>query len=161
VYYSIEERGFGSKFVEMILVFSYHKHICFISTIVSLGTRYQQDYGKQGQCSITTLALTPMTGHFSSTYTILPSLVLGLSTRFDFNLFNHESNLHLGMEYRRDSNTLIRTSINAESGLSLYLEKKLKNIRLGAHLGFPILSLIHHGVSLTHMLGIHILYQPS
>jgi hypothetical protein len=145
-----------------------------VHDLVSFGMRYQRNNGKEGQSSITTMALTPMTGHLSSTRTILLSSCLGLSTRFDFNMFSHESNLNFGLEYYMDPNTLIRTSIDIESGFShVYLEKKLNHIRWGASLGFPTryttttttttcsstTSLIDEGGS--PIFGFHIMYQPS
>ena len=98
-----------------------------------------------------------MTGHLSCTYMIAPIPSTRLSTRFEFNFFNHESALAMGLDHCKDQNTLIRTSIDAESRLSLYLEKKLKQIRLAATIG---VSCFTRTDSNAPSIGLHVLYQP-
>ena len=51
-----------------------------------------------------TLTLNPLMGNLSSTYSVLASPLLALSSRFDFNVYSYESELQVGTElWRRNS----------------------------------------------------------
>lgn len=48
-----------------------------------------------------TLTLNPLMGNLSSTYSVLASPLLALSSRFDFNVYSYESELQVGTELWR------------------------------------------------------------
>lgn len=48
-----------------------------------------------------TLTLNPLMGNLSSTYSVLASPLLTLSSRFDFNVYSYESELQVGLELWR------------------------------------------------------------
>ena len=48
-----------------------------------------------------TLTLNPLMGNLSSSYSVLASPLLALSSRFDFNVYSYESDLVVGMELWR------------------------------------------------------------
>ena len=48
-----------------------------------------------------TLTLNPLMGNLSSSYSVLASPLLALSSRFDFNVYSYESDLMVGMELWR------------------------------------------------------------
>ena len=48
-----------------------------------------------------TLTLNPLMGNLSSTYSVLASPLLALSSRFDFNVYSYESELQIGTELWR------------------------------------------------------------
>lgn len=55
-----------------------------------------------------TLTLNPLMGNLSSTYSVLASPLLALSSRFDFNVYSYESDLQVGTElWRRKEKPLI------------------------------------------------------
>lgn len=55
-----------------------------------------------------TLTLNPLMGNLSSTYSVLASRILTLSSRFDFNVYSYESELQVGTElWRRKEKPLI------------------------------------------------------
>lgn len=55
-----------------------------------------------------TLTLNPLMGNLSSTYSVLASPLLALSSRFDFNVYSYESELQIGTElWRRREKPLI------------------------------------------------------
>jgi len=54
-----------------------------------------------------TLTLNPLMGNLSSTYSVLASPLLALSSRFDFNVYSYESELQIGTElWRRKTKPL-------------------------------------------------------
>ena len=55
-----------------------------------------------------TLTLNPLMGNLSSTYSVLASPLLTLSSRFDFNVYSYDSELQVGTElWRRKEKPLI------------------------------------------------------
>lgn len=55
-----------------------------------------------------TLTLNPLMGNLSSTYSVLASPLLALSSRFDFNVYSYESELQVGTElWRRKEKPLM------------------------------------------------------
>jgi distribution and morphology protein 10 len=48
-----------------------------------------------------TLTLNPLMGNLSSTYSVLASPLLALSSRFDFNVYSYESEMQVGSELWR------------------------------------------------------------
>ena len=59
-----------------------------------------------------TLTLNPLMGNLSSTYSVLASPMLTLSSRFDFNVYSYESELHVGTEVWRQKQKPITDDLN-------------------------------------------------
>ena len=73
---------------------------------VSTGLRFATLPSHTGFPYTMTLTLNPLMGNLSSTYSVLASPLLALSSRFDFNAYSYESELLVGMElWRRRSQT--------------------------------------------------------
>lgn len=68
---------------------------------ISTGFRFTTLPAHTGFPYTMTLTLNPLMGNLSSTYSVLASPLLALSSRFDFNVYSYESELHLGMELWR------------------------------------------------------------
>ena len=71
---------------------------------ISTGLRFATLPSHTGFPYTMTLTLNPLMGNLSSTYSVLASPVLALSSRFDFNVYSYESELQVGTElWRRKS----------------------------------------------------------
>lgn len=71
---------------------------------VSTGLRFTTLPSHTGFPYTMTLTLNPLMGNLSSTYSVLASPLLALSSRFDFNVYSYESELQVGSElWRRNS----------------------------------------------------------
>ena len=71
---------------------------------ISTGLRFTTLPSHTGFPYTMTLTLNPLMGNLSSTYSVLASPLLALSSRFDFNVYSYESELQIGTElWRRRS----------------------------------------------------------
>lgn len=71
---------------------------------ISTGLRFTTLPAHTGFPYTMTLTLSPLMGNLSSTYSVLASPLLALSSRFDFNVYSYESELQVGTElWRRKS----------------------------------------------------------
>lgn len=71
---------------------------------ISTGLRFATLPSHTGFPYTMTLTLNPLMGNLSSTYSVLASPLLALSSRFDFNVYSYESELQIGTElWRRKS----------------------------------------------------------
>ena len=71
---------------------------------MSTGLRFTTLPAHTGFPYTMTLTLNPLMGNLSSTYSVLASPLLALSSRFDFNVYSYESELQVGTElWRRKS----------------------------------------------------------
>ncbi len=71
---------------------------------ISTGLRFTTLPSHTGFPYTMTLTLSPLMGNLSSTYSVLASPLLALSSRFDFNVYSYESELQIGTElWRRKS----------------------------------------------------------
>ncbi|KAK0507834.1 hypothetical protein JMJ35_009723 [Cladonia borealis] len=71
---------------------------------ISTGLRFTTLPAHTGFPYTMTLTLNPLMGNLSSTYSVLASPLLALSSRFDFNVYSYESELQVGTElWRRKS----------------------------------------------------------
>ena len=68
---------------------------------VSTGLRFSTLPSHTGFPYTMTLTLNPLMGNLSSTYSVLASPLLTLSSRFDFNVYSYESELQVGTELWR------------------------------------------------------------
>ncbi len=68
---------------------------------VSTGLRFTTLPSHTGFPYTMTLTLNPLMGNLSSTYSVLASPLLALSSRFDFNVYSYESELQVGTELWR------------------------------------------------------------
>ena len=74
---------------------------------ISTGLRFATLPSHTGFPYTMTLTLNPLMGNLSSTYSVLASPLLALSSKFDFNVYSYESELQVGMElWRRKSKPL-------------------------------------------------------
>lgn len=74
---------------------------------MSTGLRFTTLQSHTGFPHTMTLTLSPLMGNLSSTYSVLASPLLALSSRFDFNVYSYESELQIGTElWRRKSKPL-------------------------------------------------------
>lgn len=75
---------------------------------ISTGLRFATLPSHTGFPYTMTLTLNPLMGNLSSTYSVLASPLLALSSRFDFNVYSYESELQVGTElWRRKEKPLI------------------------------------------------------
>lgn len=75
---------------------------------ISTGLRFATLPSYAGFPYTMTLTLNPLMGNLSSTYSVLASRILTLSSRFDFNVYSYESELQVGTElWRRKEKPLI------------------------------------------------------
>lgn len=75
---------------------------------ISTGLRFATLPSYTGFPYTMTLTLNPLMGNLSSTYSVLASRILTLSSRFDFNVYSYESELQVGTElWRRKEKPLI------------------------------------------------------
>ena len=70
---------------------------------VSTGLRFTTLPSHTGFPYTMTLTLNPLMGNLSSTYSVLASPLLALSSRFDFNVYSYESELQVGTELWRQN----------------------------------------------------------
>ena len=68
---------------------------------ISTGLRFATLPSHSGFPYTMTLTLNPLMGNLSSTYSVLASPLLALSSRFDFNVYSYESELQVGTELWR------------------------------------------------------------
>ena len=68
---------------------------------MSTGLRFTTLPAHTGFPYTMTLTLNPLMGNLSSTYSVLASPLLALSSRFDFNVYSYESELQVGTELWR------------------------------------------------------------
>ena len=68
---------------------------------ISTGLRFATLPAHSGFPYTMTLTLNPLMGNLSSTYSVLASPLLTLSSRFDFNVYSYESELQVGLELWR------------------------------------------------------------
>ena len=74
---------------------------------ISTGLRFATLPSHTGFPYTMTLTLNPLMGNLSSTYSVLASPLLTLSSRFDFNVYSYESELQIGTElWRREEKPL-------------------------------------------------------
>ena len=74
---------------------------------VSTGLRFATLPSHTGFPYTMTVTLNPLMGSLSSTYSVLASPLLALSSRFDFNVYSYESDIQLGAEiWRRKTESL-------------------------------------------------------
>ena len=74
---------------------------------ISTGLRFATLPSYTGFPYTMTLTLNPLMGNLSSTYSVLASPILTLSSRFDFNVYSYESELQMGTElWRRKAKPL-------------------------------------------------------
>ena len=59
-----------------------------------------------------TLTMNPLMGNLSSTYSVLASPILTMSSRFDFNVYSYESELLVGAELWRRKEKPLREDLN-------------------------------------------------
>lgn len=79
---------------------------CYFSPLnksggISTGLRFSTLPRHTGFPYTMTLTLNPLMGNLSSSYSVVASPLLSLSTRFDFNVYSYESDLVVGMELWR------------------------------------------------------------
>ena len=74
---------------------------------ISTGLRFATLPSYTGFPYTMTLTLNPLMGNLSTTYSVLASPILSLSSRFDFNVYSYESELQIGTElWRRQEKPL-------------------------------------------------------
>ena len=79
---------------------------CYFSPLnksggISTGLRFSTLPRHPGFPYTMTLTLNPLMGNLSSSYSVIASPLLALSTRFDFNVYSYESDFVVGMELWR------------------------------------------------------------
>ena len=65
---------------------------------LSAALRYSTRSTSTGKPLTMTLAINPIVGHVSSTYTVKTSVASTFCSKYDFNVFSYASNLSLGFE---------------------------------------------------------------
>jgi distribution and morphology protein 10 len=87
---------------------------------ISTGLRFATLPSHTGFPYTMTLTLNPLMGNLSSTYSVLASPLLTLSSRFDFNVYSYESELQVGTElWRRKSEPIAQDLAWARQKMSL------------------------------------------
>lgn len=79
---------------------------------ISTGLRFATLPSHTGFPYTMTLTLNPLMGNLSSTYSVLASPFLALSSRFDFNVYSYESDLHVGAELWRRKAPLVSDNLD-------------------------------------------------
>ncbi|CAF9932413.1 MAG: Mitochondrial distribution and morphology protein 10 [Alectoria fallacina] len=81
---------------------------------ISTGLRFATLPSHTGFPYTMTLTLNPLMGNLSSTYSVLASPLLALSSRFDFNVYSYESELQIGTELwrQKEKGTTSREDLN-------------------------------------------------
>ena len=79
---------------------------------ISTGLRFATLPSHTGFPYTMTLTLNPLMGNLSSTYSVLASPLLALSSRFDFNVYSYESELRLGTELWRRKEKPLTEDLN-------------------------------------------------
>ncbi|KAK6457998.1 mitochondrial distribution and morphology protein 10 [Scheffersomyces xylosifermentans] len=96
---------------------------------LSTAFRYSTRSTSTGKPLTMTLAVNPILGHISSTYTVKTSVASTFSSKYDFNFFSYASNLSLGFElynYSKENplHSFTNRSVNLSSEENKYLEKR-------------------------------------
>lgn len=92
---------------------------------ISAGLRFTTLPSHTGFPYTMTVTINPLMGNLSSTYSVLASPLLALSSRFDFNVYSYESELQLGTELWRRKPKAIPEDLNwarVKLGRELVLE---------------------------------------
>ena len=79
---------------------------------ISTGLRFATLPSYTGFPYTMTLTLNPLMGNLSSTYSVLASPILTLSSRFDFNVYSYESELQMGTELWRRKEKPLKEDLN-------------------------------------------------
>ena len=79
---------------------------------ISTGLRFATLPSYTGFPYTMTLTLNPLMGNLSSTYSVLASPILTLSSRFDFNVYSYESELQMGTELWRRKEKPFKEDLN-------------------------------------------------
>ena len=79
---------------------------------ISTGLRFATLPSHTGFPYTMTLTLNPLMGNLSSTYSVLASPLLALSSRFDFNVYSYESDLQVGTELWRRKEKPLKEDLN-------------------------------------------------
>ena len=79
---------------------------------LSTGLRFTTLPSHTGFPYTMTLTLNPLMGNLSTTYSVVASPVLALSSRFDFNFYSYESELQVGTELWRRESTPVLDDLN-------------------------------------------------
>ena len=79
---------------------------------ISTGLRFATLPSHTGFPYTMTLTLNPLMGNLSSTYSVLASRLLTLSSRFDFNVYSYESELQVGTELWRRKEKPLTEDLN-------------------------------------------------
>lgn len=79
---------------------------------ISTGLRFSTLPSHTGFPYTMTLTVNPLMGNLSSTYSVLASPLLTLSSRFDFNVYSYESELQVGTELWRRKEMLLTEDLN-------------------------------------------------
>lgn len=79
---------------------------------ISTGLRFATLPSHTGFPYTMTLTLNPLMGNLSSTYSVLASPLLALSSRFDFNVYSYESELQVGTELWRRKEKPLTQDLN-------------------------------------------------
>ena len=79
---------------------------------ISTGLRFATLPSHTGFPYTMTLTLNPLMGNLSSTYSVLASPLLTLSSRFDFNVYSYESELQVGTELWRRKEKPLTDDLN-------------------------------------------------
>lgn len=134
----------------------------FDNSVVSIGTelwfatrsmspglsgalRYSTRSTSTGKPLTMTLAINPILGHISSTYTVKTSVASTFCSRYDFNVFSYASNLSLGFELYSYANKKRSDFYNHEIYSSSEENKYLKqHPELQKHHRVPIRAYKHH-----------------
>lgn len=109
---------------------------------LSTAFRYSTRSTSTGKPLTMTLAVNPILGHLSSTYTVKTSVASTFSSRYDFNFFSYASNLSLGFElynYSRENpvHSFANRSVNLSSEENRFLLHQDRKVR-GQHGGNTI-----------------------
>lgn len=95
---------------------------------LSAAFRYSTRSTSTGKPLTMTLAVNPILGHLSSTYTVKTSVASTFCSRYDFNFFSYASNLSLGFElFNYSKNNHLHPFTSLEDGSSK------KTIPIGSH----------------------------
>ena len=79
---------------------------------ISTGLRFATLPSHTGFPYTMTLTLNPLMGNLSTTYSVLASRLLTLSSRFDFNVYSYESELQVGTELWRRKEKPLTENLN-------------------------------------------------
>ncbi|KAK6465282.1 mitochondrial distribution and morphology protein 10 [Scheffersomyces coipomensis] len=97
---------------------------------LSTAFRYSTRSTSTGKPLTMTLAVNPILGHLSSTYTVKTSVASTFCSKYDFNFFSYASNLSLGFEfynYSKEDSPFGNSEINSSSEENRYLRELANN----------------------------------